>query len=219
MRILPLLVSFAIVAAFALARPSAPAALRSAGVTANASPRVVVRPTVVRLNQEAAIAVSELQARSVQVRLSGESYSDGTLLPWRSLHLVGGVWRGSLAAPALRGVYPVVLRTGAGEQPLSRQQAFVRVFEAGTRSRPSFADPADVVRWWVRTVPHATLVALKEWPRPAFDRRDPRLHRLFVVAYSPPGHPEVSDRRGMFVTAFRDGYGAPWQLLEATVEP
>jgi hypothetical protein len=29
----------------------------------------------------------------------------------------------------------------------------------------------------------------------------------------------VSDRLGMFVTAFRDGYGAPWRLLEATLEP
>jgi hypothetical protein len=203
--------SLAIVAAFA--HPSAPAALRSA------SPRVVVQPTVVRLNQQTTITVAKLQALSVEVRLSGEAYSDGTPVLWRSLRLVGDVWRGSLPAPALRGVYPVVLRTDAGAKPLGRHEAFVRVFEPGTRSRPSFADPADVVRWWVRTVPHATLVALREWPRPAFDRRDPHLHRLFVVAYSPPGQPGVDDRRGMFVTAFLDGYGARWQLLEATEQP
>jgi len=173
----------------------------------------------VRLNGQAAIAVSGLQARSVQVRLSGESYSDGTRLPWRSLRLVDGVWRGSLPAPALRGVYPVMLRTDAGARAPDRHQAFVRVFEPGTRARPSFADPADVVRWWVSAVQHATLVALREWPRPAFDRRDPRLHRLFVVAYSPPGHPGVDDRRGMFVTAFRNGYRGRWQLLEATAQP
>jgi hypothetical protein len=96
---------------------------------------------------------------------------------------------------------------------------FLRVFAPGTRARPSFDEPSDVVRWWVRAIPHGTLVAFKAWPRPAFDRRDPRLHRLFVVAYSPPGHPLVGDRLGMFVTAFRNSYGGRWQLLEATVEP
>ena len=60
---------------------------------------------------------------------------------------------------------------------------------------------------------------VKAWPRPPFDRRDPRLHRLFVVSYNVPGHPHASDRLGMFITAFRDGYEAPWRLLEATVEP
>jgi hypothetical protein len=112
-----------------------------------------------------------------------------------------------------------MLRTGAGAQPLRLQHVFLRVLAPGTRGRPSFDDPADVARWWVRTLPHASLVALRAWPRPAFDRRDMRLHRLFVVAYSPSGHPGVSDRLGMFVTAFRAGYHARWQLLEATVEP
>ena len=62
-------------------------------------------------------------------------------------------------------------------------------------------------------------MALKAWPRPGFDRRDARLHRLFVVAYSLPGHPQIRDRLGMFVTAVRDGFGARWRLLEATVQP
>jgi len=34
-----------------------------------------------------------------------------------------------------------------------------------------------------------------------------------------PGDPEVGDRLGMFVTAFRDGYSGRWRLLEATVLP
>jgi hypothetical protein len=184
----------------------------------NVSPRVAVQPTVVRLHQQATIAISDLHAPSLQVRLAGSTYPDGTPLPWRSLHLLGGVWRGSLPTPALRGVYPVVLRTGVGAAPI-RPLSFLRVFAPGTRERPSFHDPIEVVRWWVRTVPHATLVALRAWPRPTSDRRDVRLHRLYVVAYSPRGHPGVLDRLGMFVTAFRDGYHAPWQLLEATVEP
>ena len=98
---------------------------------------------------------------------------------------------------------PARARLRSGRRPL-----FLRVFAPGTGARPSFANPVDVVRWWVRTVPHAKLVALKAWPRPGFDLRDLRLHRLFVVAYSPPGHPQVRDRLGMFVTAVRDGYGA-----------
>jgi len=53
------------------------------------------------------------------------------------------------------------------------------------------------VRWWVRTVPQARLVAVKAWPRPAFERRDVRLHRLFVVAYSRQGHAAASDQLGI----------------------
>jgi hypothetical protein len=68
-------------------------------------------------------------------------------------------------------------------------------------------------------VPHATLVAVRPWPRPAFDGRDIRLHRLFVVAYSPAGHPAADDQRGMFVTAFRDGYRAGWRFLDASAQP
>jgi hypothetical protein len=93
---------------------------------------------------------------------------------------------------------------------------FLRVLARGTLARPAFDNPADVARWWVAAVAHASVVALKPWPHPSSDGRDGRLHRLFVVAYGPPGD---GDRLGMFVTAFRDGYGAPWRLLEATVEP
>jgi hypothetical protein len=63
------------------------------------------------------------------------------------------------------------------------------------------------------------VAALRRWRRPDFDKRDPRLHRLFVVAYNPPGRPRVADRLGMFVTAVRDGYDGRWRLLEATVQP
>jgi len=216
MRIVVLLVSVAVVGAFAQA--SAPAAGRSADTAAKASLRVVVQPAVVNLYQRSTIAVSGLDSRSLEVRLVGATYADGTPLPWRSLGLVRGVWRGNLPTPALQGLYPIELRTGAGAS-LIGPQLFLRVFEPGTRTRPTFDDPADAVGWWVRTVPRATLVALKAWPRPAFDRRDQRLHRLFVVAYSPSGHPDVGDRLGMFVAAVRDGYHGDWRVLEATVEP
>jgi hypothetical protein len=216
MRSIVLLVSGATVVVFAGA--SAPAAVHSVADTVLVSPRVVVQPAIVTRRQQARIVVSDLRARSVQVRLDGGTYPDGTLLPWRPLRLDGRAWRGSLPAPALRGVYPILLRRGPGASPI-KLTSFLRVFAPGTRTRPAFHDPVDVVRWWVHTVPHATLVAVKQWPRPAFDRRDLRLHRLFVVAYSPPGHPRVRDRLGMFITAFRDTYSAPWQFLEATVAP
>ena len=216
MRRLVLLVPLGIVVLFSIA--SGAEALRRAVV----APQVELQPGVVQLRERATIAVSGIHARSVEVLLAGATNALGnqpaTQLPWAPLHLVGGAWRGTLPAPALRGVYPVVLRTRAGRTPM-RSELFLRVYTPGTGTQPSFGDPADVARWWVRTVEHAKLVALKSWPRPGFDLRDMRLHRLFVVAYSPPGHPQVSDRTGMFVTAVRDGYGGRWRLLEATLEP
>jgi hypothetical protein len=92
-------------------------------------------------------------------------------------------------------------------QSLARARTYARAREGVDAKRPG-----------VRTVRHARRDALKAWPRPAFDRRDPRLHRLFVVASSLAGHLSLHDRLGMFITAFRDGYHARWQLLEATVE-
>jgi hypothetical protein len=216
MRSLVLLASLALVAAFTQA--SAPAAGDSVDAGVTSPLRVAVQPAVVNLYDRSTVTVSGLNSRSLQVRLRGATYADGKPLPWHSLALVGGVWRGSLPTPALHGLYPIELRATAGA-PLIRPQLFLRVFAPATRARPSFSDPADAARWWVRTVPHATLVALKAWPRPGFDRRDLRLHRLFVVAYSPPGRPGISDRLGMFLTVVRDGYHGGWRLLEATVEP
>jgi hypothetical protein len=188
-------------------------------VTAGPQLRVELQPRVVRLRERATIAVAGIRARSLEVLLAGATDSFGRQLPWRSLRPVGGGWVGTLPAPALRGIYPVVLRRGAGTPVFGSRGLRLRVFAPGTGARPSFDTPIEVARWWVRAVPHATLVAVKAWPRPAFDRRDRRLHRLFVVAYSPLGQPQVRDRLGMFVTAFRDGYRAPWRLLEASVLP
>jgi hypothetical protein len=180
---------------------------------------VDLKPGVVSLLAQSTITVSGVQARSLEVRLAGATYATGGPLPWQPLRSVHGAWIGTLSTPPLKGVYPIVLRTRAGAPSIRPRQAFLRVLDHGARARPSFDKPAEVARWWVRTVPHATLVALKAWPRPGFDRRDRRLHRLFVVAYSPLGQPQAGDRLGMFVTAFRDGYSSRWRLLEATLEP
>lgn len=186
--------------------------------TATVSVRVALRPSTVQLGQRAGIVVSRVPARSVQVLLKGATDESGRQLQWRPLRLVDGVWRGSLPAPALHGVYPVVLRIGE-TRFVESQRWLLRVYEPGTTARPSFEDPVDVVGWWVSTVPGGTLVAVKEWPLPEFDRRDPGLHRLFVVAYSPTDVPDADDLLGAFVTAVRDGSQGRWRLLEATLEP
>jgi hypothetical protein len=94
------------------------------------------------------------------------------------------------------------------------------VLARGTLARPSYATPEAVARWWVRTVPaDARLVAQKRWARPAFDRRDPRLHQLLVIAYRPAGDRRIDHRLGIFITVFRNSYRSRWRLLEATVLP
>ena len=180
--------------------------------------RVALRPSIVQLGQRAGIVVSRVPARSVQVLLKGATDESGRQLQWQSLRLVDGSWRGRLPAPALDGVYPVVLRIGA-TRFVEWQRSLLRVYEPGTTARPSFEDPLEVVHWWVSTVPGGTLAAVKEWPLPDFDRRDPDLHRLFVVAYSPADDPDADDLLGAFVTAVRDGFQGRWRLLEATLEP
>jgi hypothetical protein len=182
-------------------------------------PHARVSPGVVRWGQHATIAVSAIHTRSLEVRLRGATDRSGRQLPWRPLHLSGGRWTGILPAPALRGMYPVELRTGRRASPFRLDRTYLRVFARGTRARPSFVTPAGAARWWVRAVASGRLVAVRAWARPAFDRREPGLHRLFVVAYSPPGRPAARDRLGMFVEVFRDGYRARWRLLEATVAP
>jgi hypothetical protein len=190
----------------------------SAAWSAPPSARVELRPGTVRLGQRASIVVSQVRAGAVQVLVKGATDESGEPFQWQPLRLVGGAWRGRLPSPALRGVYPLVLRIG-GTRFLTSSRWLLRVFDPGTASRPAFDDPADVADWWVRTVAGGTLVALREWPLPDFDLREPALHRLFVIGYSPPDDLAEADRLGTFVTAVRDGYRGRWRFLEATLEP
>jgi hypothetical protein len=181
--------------------------------------RVELGPPIVGLGHRSSIVVSNLQVPSLQVLLMGATDEFGKPLGWRSLRSVDGSWRGNLPTPAFLGIYPVVLRIQVGAKPFGAPQWLLRVFAPGTRSRPTFDDPVQVVDWWVQAVAGETLVAVKAWPRPDFDRRDPRLHRLFVVAYAPSGDTNPDDQLGTFITAVRDGYQGRWRFLEATVEP
>jgi hypothetical protein len=184
------------------------------------APVVVADPAIVRLGGSASVTVRGLAGRRLEVRLAGATTPAGAPLGWRPLRLAGKVWRGSLPKPALRGIYPIEVRDGVGRPVARSANWMLRVFAAGTLSRPSFGTPEGVAKWWVRTATgHARLMALRRWPRPGFDLRDQRLHQLLVVAYSPVGHPDVDDRLGMFVTAVRNGFDGRWRLLEATLQP
>jgi hypothetical protein len=181
------------------------------------TPSVRLTPGIVQLQQQASIAVNGVDVPSLQARLSGATAALGRPLPWTTLHFARGAWRATLPLPELRGIYPVLLRVGPGARVLSDEHWLLHVFARGTLSRPLFDTPEGVARWWVRKLPaRATLVALRRWPRPAFDRRDRRLHQLLVLAYHVAGE---KDRLGIFVTAVRDGFHGRWRLLEATAAP
>ena len=183
------------------------------------TPHVSLQPAVVVLGGHATVLVSGWHAPHLQVSLEGATNRAGYLLGWRVAHRDGQAWIVDLPQPALRGIYPVFLRERAGGTVTRSTHWLLRIFRLKATGEPTFTTPEEAVRWWVRTSPHATLAALKRWPRSALDKRDPKLHRLFVVAFNLRGKPGVANRLGRFVTAVRDGYGGPWRLLEANVQP
>jgi hypothetical protein len=189
--------------------------------TTGARPVVTVHPGVVHLGDAATVRVSGASAAALSVRLVGATTRTGAALPWVPLSRHGNTWEGRLPRPSLHGVYPIELRDPTAGRRVWRCRCWlVRVLARGTLARPSYATPEAVARWWVRTVPPgARLVAQRRWPRPAFDRRDPRLHQLLVIAYRPAGDRRVDHRLGIFITAFRNSYRGRWRLLEATVLP
>jgi hypothetical protein len=179
------------------------------------APVVTVHPGVVSLRHTASVTVLGIEAPTLEVHLEGSSVALGHALPWTHLRRTGGAWHATLPAPEFRGVYPVELRVREGSAVLRDEHWVLRVFAHGTLARPSFATPEEVASWWVRTLPsQATLFALKRWPPPRFDLRDPHLHQLMVVAYDGP-----RGRLGMFVTAVRDRLHGRWRFLEATASP
>lgn len=192
----------------------------AATATNSAWPVVAAHPAVVRLREPASVTVSGIAVSSLEVRLAGATAAKGSPLLWRRMQRSNGGWWAALPKPALLGIYPIQLRAGAGTAIVGSRLWLLRVLADGTLARPSFATPEEVARWWVRTrAANVRLVAMKRWPRPAFDRRDPRLHQLLVVAYRPAGDTRVRDRLGIFITAFRNGFSGRWRLLEATVTP
>ena len=208
---------------------AAAAALSAGGSAAGGAPRSGVQ---VRLGRHVidpfhsnSIRVSGLTGRSVDVRLLGAIDMRGRAYrwapyEWRRLHLRQGVWHGLLPAPVLPGIYQMQLRLDHGRRLVTTRRWLERVFPAGTESRHSFRTPAAVLRDYVAHLSgHETLVAVRRWPLPAYDHRDPRLHRLFVIAYAPQGSKRPDSRLGRFITTVRDGFRGRWRLLDATTGP
>ena len=209
-----------IVAALFLVPTAAPRGAAGFSSKQSGWPIVSTQPKIVRPNQEATVIVhGYARSTSLWVRLAGATDSENVPAGWTPLRRSGAVWTGRLSPPKLRGVYLIQLRTRPADPIIRSQRWLLRVLPIGTLSRRSYSTPQAVVRWWVRTVPHATVAAVKRWQPVSWDHRDPRLQQLFVVAYSPRGHPAISDRLGMFVTAVRNSFNGPWLFLEATIVP
>lgn len=142
-----------------------------------------------------------------------------TPYPWRRLHRLDGTGRGALTPPPLLGIYRLQLRLETGRR-LSSSRRLLRVFPQGVSERPSFSAAAGAVRDFVAHLPgDEVLVALKGWPLAAFDHRDPRLNRLFAIAYAPRADQRAGSRLGLFVTTVRNGYHGRWRLLETSTGP
>ena len=234
MRRLVLLVPIAIVVVFALA--SAADALRPVGVThqaakpapapiitANAAPRIELQPPIVRLRERATIAVSGIHTRTLEVLLAGATDAPWSQparqLPWRSLPSD----RRHLARHTAEAGSPRHLPGRASH----RREARLR----SGRSRCSYGSsrPAPA-RGRRSTIPSMSSVggcaasrtgdSWRSRPGPARGSIDATCACTASSSSrtAPPGHPQIRERLGMFVTAVRDGYGARWRLLEATVQ-
>jgi hypothetical protein len=190
----------------------------------SAAVRVALQPRSIDLFHDASVAVRGSTGGVVEVRLMGAIDRDGlayewTPYPWRRLRSVARTWRGALPAPPLLGIYQLQLRLGHGRK-LSSPSWLLRVFPRGVLGRPSFPTAAGAVRNFVAHLRgDQVLVALKRWPLSAFDHRDPRLNRLFAIAYAPRAHDRRSSRLGLFVTTVRNGFDGRWRLLETSTAP
>jgi hypothetical protein len=175
--------------------------------------------------EPARVSVSGISAAEVSVRVRGADDPAGvayrwTPYRWHRLTLVRGRWHGALPAPPLRGIYQLQFRIHQSRRLLESPHWLLRVLPRGTLRRPAFRTPLAVVRDYVSDLPgNQVLVAARPLTQAPFDHRDPRLHRLFVIAYAPRGDDPPTSPRGLFVTTVRDGYHGRWRLLEATITP
>lgn len=219
------LVLVAVVAFAAGAAQASPVSTQPGTQQRPALVRVRLLSPVIDLYHSAAITVTGLSARQIDVRLLGAIDRNGlafawTPYPWRPLRRSGSSWNGVLPAPPLLGIYQLQLRLDHGRTLLSSPRWLLHVFAPGTMGRRSFSTAVAAIRDFVTHLAgNQHLVALRRWPRPAFDHRDPRLHRFFVIAYTPRGDQRPDSRRGLFVTTVRDGFQGRWRLLEATIRP
>lgn len=186
--------------------------------------RVRLQPRVIDY-RPAHVSVAGITAASVSVRLEGANDPSGLAYErapyrWHRLRLAQGRWHGALPAPPLRGIYQVQLQVQGHRRVLQSPHWLLQVLPSGTLERRPLLTPQAVIRNYVGNLAgNQVLVVARRWPPATFDQRDPRLNRLFVVAYAPHGNDKPSARRGLFITTVRDGYRGRWRLLEATSAP
>ena len=206
------------------------AVMVGAGTTARDAPargrqlvRVSLGSRVVGHFRSNSIRVRGLTARAVGVRLIGATDMSGRAYQWapyrwRPLRLRRGTWRGELPAPVLFGIYQLQLRLDHGRKLLTDTHWLERVFPYATEARRSFPTPGAVIHDYVAHLPgHQILVATRPWPLASYDHRNPRLHRLFAIAYAPRGRP--GRRLGRFISTVREGFTGRWRLLQVATQP
>lgn len=190
---------------------------------AGSKPEVVLGTRSIDLYHSAAVRVSGIAGRSAQLRPVGANDRSGLAYEWKpyrwqALKALDGTWRGLLPAPPLFGIYRLQLRVVG--RVMSSPRWLLRVLPRGTMNRRAFPTSAAAVRGYVAHLPgDETLVALKRWRLAGYDHRDPRLNRLFVIAYAPRGDHRPGSGRGEFISTVRDGYRGRWRVLEATTQP
>ena len=186
---------------------------------------VMLGSRVIDLGESTSVIIGGVAAHDVEVRLLGATDPAGLAYEWspyrwRRLQLLLGVWRGVLPSPALPGIYQLQLRLDSGHKLLSSGRWLLRVFPVRTVVWGSSDTAVAAVRDFVAHLPgDQALVALRRWPQAKFDHRDPRLHRVFVIAFAPRADNRPGTRSGLFITTVRDGFHGRWRLLEATVQP
>ena len=185
---------------------------------------VRLQPQVVDY-RSAEVAVTGIAAGPLQMRLRGATDMRGLAYRWapyrwRPLRLVRGAWRGLLPRPALLGVYQLQFRHQDRKRLLQSPGWLLRVLPPGTLRKPGFPTPRAVIGDLVNGLTgDQVLIAIRRWPRAAFDHRDPRLIRSFVIAYAPRADPQAESRFGFFVTVFRNGFNGRWRLLQTCTGP
>jgi hypothetical protein len=187
-------------------------------------PRVVFLPPVIDLFHPAEISVAGIASRDPEVRLLGAIDRHGlayewTPYPWRRLRLLHGTWHGVLPAPPLFGVYQLQLRLDS-RKVLTSSRWLLRVFPAEAKRRRSFPTALAAIRDFVAgRAGKMQLIAVRPWRQAAFDHRDRRLNRMFVIAYAPGRDKRPDSRLGLFITTVRNGFHGRWRLLTATTRP
>jgi len=185
--------------------------------------RVRFLSSVIDLYHPAEITVAGTGGSHPEVRLLGAVDRDGlayewTPYPWQRLELLHGFWHGVLPAPPLFGIYQLQLRLDETRK-FTSPHWLLRVYPAEAMGRRSFPTALAAIRDFVARLAGMQLVAVRPWRQAPFDHRDPRLNRMFVIAYAPRGDRRPDSRLGLFVTTVRDGFHGRWRLLTATTRP